>query len=241
MLKQIHCDLYKVFHRFYFYVMSLALAVLCTLINILFAGQGAKVDAVFSWQFFMSMLSNGLLLLPMLTEIVLAEENREHTMKNAISFGIPRGTLFAAKYIVSLILGVVLMLVVLAFYCGSSLLLLPKSASFTAELVTAFFGQVGIACFVYAAALAVSSFLAVLFRRNSLFIFAYYGIIFLSGYLFQLLKVSFLNQYLLKTQFSAISSAQSFGQMQFPLLVSLTTLAAFMVFGLYFFQKQDVI
>lgn len=241
MLKQIRCDLYKIFHRFYFYVMALALAALCVLINVVFAGQGTKFDASVSWQFFVSLLSYGLFLLPMLTEIVLAEENREHTMKNAVSFGSPRGTLFAAKYVVSLILGVILMMVVLAFYCGSSLLLLPKNASFTEELVTGFFRQVGLACSVYAAALAVSSFLTVSLRRNSLFVFAYYGTMFLTGYLFQLLKVSFLNKYLLKTQFSAIAAAQSFGQMQFPLLVSLVTLAAFMVFGLYSFQTQDVI
>ena len=241
MLKQIHCDLYKVFHRFYFYIMALALGGLCILLNAVMANQGGKAYPVsFSWQFFASVLSYGLFLLPMLTEIVLAEENREHTLKNAVSFGAARGTLFVSKFVTSVILGVILIAVVLTFYCGSSLLLLPKDAAFTADMVRGFFERVGVACIVYMAALAVSAFLSILLRRNSLFIFAYYGTIFLTDYLFKLLKISFLNSYLLKTQFSAISSAQSMMQMQMPFLVSIVTLAVFTVFGLFVFKKQDV-
>lgn len=241
MLKQIHCDLYKVFHRFYFYVMALALGGLCILLNAVMANQGGKAYPVsFSWQFFASLLSYGLFLLPMLTEIVLAEENREHTLKNAVSFGTARGTLFVSKFVTSAILGVILIAAVLAFYCGSSLLLLPKDAAFTAEMVREFFERVGAACIVYMAALAVSAFLSISLRRNSLFIFAYYGTVFLTDYLFKLLKISFLNRYLLKTQFPAISSAQSLAQMQAPFLVAAVTLVVFTACGLLVFKKQDV-
>lgn len=241
MLKQIRCDLYKVFHRFYFYVMAATVAGLCVLLNAVMANQNQKMfTAGFSWQFFISLLPYGLFLLPMLTEIVLAEDNREHTLKNALSFGTARGTLVTAKFVTSAVLGIFLMVEVLLFYCGSSLILLPRDASFTAESVWQFFEHVAAACAVYLAALAVSTFFAVSLRRNTLFIFAYYGTMFLTGYLFRLLGLSFLENYLLKTQFTAIKSATSFLQMQTPLLVSVVTLAAFMAFGLSVFKKQDV-
>ena len=241
MFKQLRCDLYKIFHRFYFYVLTLALGGLCILINVVLLNpQGTPAPLSLSWQFLANLLSYGLFLLPMLTEIVLAEENREHTMKNAVSFGMARNTLFLSKFLTSVVLGIILIAAILVFYGGSSLMLLPKDADFTAELVRQLFAKIGAACAVYVAALAVSAFFSILLRRNSLFIFAYYGAIFLTGYLFKLLKISFLNRYLLKSQFTDILSAQSLNQMQTPFLVAAATLVVFTVCGLLVFKRQDV-
>ncbi|MCI2035897.1 MAG: hypothetical protein LKJ73_08250 [Oscillospiraceae bacterium] len=70
MLRLIHADLYKIFHRFYFYIMAASLAALCVLVNLVLRTAGQYSAASFSWGFAVSMLSAPVFLMPMLTDIV---------------------------------------------------------------------------------------------------------------------------------------------------------------------------
>ncbi|MCI1991350.1 MAG: ABC transporter permease [Oscillospiraceae bacterium] len=239
MLRLIHADLYKIFHRFYFYIMAASLAALCVLVNLVLRTAGQYSAASFSWGFAVSMLSAPVFLMPMLTDIVSAEEYREHTLKNTLSFGTNRTSLYFSKAITSVLLGILLMAVVLVFYCGSSLIFLPRDAKFTGDLIREFFVRAAASCSVYIASIAMAVFLTVLFRHGSLAIFIFYGAFYLTEYLFKLLRISQLNRYTLKTQIGQIAG-QPLAQLQTPVLISLVTMAVFLAAGAAVFHRRDI-
>lgn len=239
MLKLIHADLYKIFHRFYFYIMAVFLAALCIIVNIVLKTAGQYSTASFSWAFAVSMLSVPVFLMPMLTDIVSEEEYREHTLKNTLSFGTNRTTLYLSKTIASVILGLILMAVVLVAYCGSSLILLPKDPKFTSQIIQEFFIRVAASCSVYIACIAMGVFLTILFRHGSLAIFIFYGAFYLTEYLLKLLRISQLNNYTLKTQINQIIG-NPLTQIQTPILISLVTMVVFTVIGIAVFRNRDV-
>lgn len=239
MLKLIHADLYKVFHRMYFYIMMLALVVLCVIVNSAMHGSGQYGTASFSIMFAVSLLNLPVILMPMLTEIVSAEEYRDHTIKNTLSFGTNRTLLFLSKYICAVILGVILMAVVLGSYFGSMMIFLPKDPKFTSEIIREFFIRLGASCTVYLACISMAVFFTVLFNRSTMAIFLYYGVFYLTEYLLYLFHFSKGIDYLLKTQISNIMKLPII-QLQNPVVISLVTLLVFLMAGIALFRKRDV-
>lgn len=236
MLKLIHADLYKTFHRAYYFVMMLLIAALCvTLIFALRGGQygnwsGSTACAI-------SMLSYPIIFLPMLTQIVSAEEFHDHTLKNTLSFGTNRTTLYVSKWVTTVLLGVLLTAVVLAVYFGSSAMLLTKDAAFKG--FGDFFIRLGASCSVYLACISMSVFFIALFNRSTLAIFLYYGVFYLTDLILKLIHLNKGIDYLLKTQINSIC-AVPVAQLQKPVVISLVTMAVFFVGGLVIFRKKDL-
>ncbi len=235
MLKLIHADLYKTFHRAYYFVMMLLISALC--VAMVFALRGGQYG---NWSgsadLAVSMLSYPVLLLPMLTQIVSAEEYHDHTLKNTLSFGTNRAALFVSKWLTAILLGVLLTAVVLAFYFGSSAMLLSKDASFKG--LGEFFIRLGAACSVYAACISMSVCFIALFNRSTLAIFLYYGAFYLTDLLLKLFHLSGGVDYLLKTQINSIC-AVPIAQLQTHVVISLVTMAVFFVAGLALFRRKD--
>jgi ABC-type transport system involved in multi-copper enzyme maturation permease subunit len=238
MLKLIHADLYKTFHRAYFFIMMLCICALCVVM--IFALRGGTFG---TWsgsaQMAVSLLSYPVVLLPMITQIVSAEEYRDHTLKNTISFGTNRTALFVSKWLTAIILGVLLTVFVLAFYFGSSALLLTKDAAFGGNIMREFFIRLGASCSVYIACISMSVFFIALFNRSTLAIFLYYGAFYLTELLLMLFHLNKGIDYLLKTQIAAIAS-KPVAQLQTPVVISLVTMAIFFVAGLVFFRRKDL-
>lgn len=238
MLKLMHADLYKTFHRAYYFVMMLLISALCvTLIFTLRGGEygnwsGSAACAA-------SMLSLPVVLLPMITQIVSAEEYRDHTLKNTLSFGTNRTALYVSKWVTTVLLGVLLMVVVLAVYFGSSAMLLPKDAAFKGEIFREFFIRLGAACSVYVACISMSVFFIALFNRSTLAIFLYYGAFYLTDLILKLVHLNKGVDYLLKTQINNIC-AVPVAQLQKPIVISLVTMAVFFVGGMVLFRKKDL-
>lgn len=239
MLKLIHADLYKVFHRAYFYIMMAILAALCVFVNFAIHGSGAYNTASFSVTSAISFLSFPVILLPMLTEVVSAEEYRDHTIKNTLSFGTNRTVLFLSKSISAVILGVILMVVVVVVYFGSMMILLPKDANFTSDFMREFFIRLGASCSVYVACISMAIFFTVLFNKSTLAIFLYYGAFYLTDLLFKLFHFSKGIDYLLKSQISNIT-ALPIVKLQTPVTISLVTMLVFLVAGIAVFRRRDV-
>lgn len=238
MLKLIHAELYKIFHRAYFFVMTLCLAALC--VAMIFALRGGSYG---SWSgaagLAVSMFSYPVVLLPMLTQIVFSEEFRDHTLKNTLSFGTNRASLFLAKWFTAIILGVLLMAVVLAVYAGSAALVLTKDPAFGGEMLRQFFTRLGAVSAVYVACISMSVFFISFMKRSTLAIFLYYGVFYLTELVLMLFHLDKGVDYLLKTQLSRMMSVP-LAQLQTPVMVSLATLAVFLVAGLAIFRKKDL-
>lgn len=61
--------------------------------------------------------------------MIFANENSEHTMKNSISYGISRGTIYFGKLIVEVLYSVVALVIILGIYVASAYLLLENSGA----------------------------------------------------------------------------------------------------------------
>jgi ABC-2 type transport system permease protein len=238
MLKLIHAELYKIFHRAYFFVMILCLAALC--VTMVFELRGGGYG---NWSgavgIAASMLTYPVVILPMLTQIVSAEEFRDHTLKNTLAFGTDRSALYVAKWLTAVFLGVLLMVTVLVVYGGSAVLLLPKDAAFTGEVLREFFTRLGAACVVYIACISMSIFFISWMNRSTLAIFLYYGAFYLADLFFTLFHFDKGIDYLLKTQLSNMLG-NSIVQLQTPVVISLVTMVVFFAAGLAIFRKKDL-
>lgn len=240
MLKMIRADLYKVLHRPFFYCLLAGMAVLALLVNFSLSRLSAGNTVYNSWMaVLIYFLSWPVFLMPVLIDLVGAEEYKEHTLKNSLSYGLNRTELYCSQIAVSVILGIVIGAVALGSYCGSSLLLLKHDASFTGAFAADFFRRVGVGCLGYAAAVPIAAMLAAMLQKNSLFVFAFYAAVLLPQYLLKLLHLSDLNRYLLMPQFSQVA-AGTFGQMMNSAAVFAATAVLFVVFGAAFFRKKDI-
>lgn len=237
MLKLIHADLYKTFHRAYFYVLMLSVSVLCVVLAFAMRGgeYGNWSGAVITGA---GLLSYPIFLLPMITQIVYAEDFRDHTLKNSIAFGTNRTTLYVSKWLTTIVLGIFMTVVVLAFYFGGAAVLLTKDPTFNWELVREFFLRLAASCSVYIAAISMSVFFIQLFNKSTLAIFLYYAAFYLTEYLLKLVHWSKGTDYLLKTQIFAISQSP-LAKLQTPVVISVITMVVFFIAGIVFFRKKD--
>lgn len=237
MFKMIRADLYKTFHRAYFFIMMLIVSALC--VAMVFAMRGGEYGtwsgAVMTGS---ALLSYPIFLLPMITQIVYAEEFRDHTLKNTISYGTNRSALYVSKWLTTIVLGVIMTAVVLAFYFGGAALILTKDPGFKWELVREFFVRLAASCSVYVAAISMSVFFIQLFNKSTLAIFLYYGGFYLTEYLLKLCHWSKGIDYLLKTQIFNIGK-NPLANLQTPVVISVITMVIFFLAGIVFFRKKD--
>lgn len=237
MLKMIHADLYKTFHRAYFFIMMLVVSGLC--VAMVFAMRGGTAASWSGAATLVSMLLDyPILLIPMITQIVYAEEFRDHTLKNTVAFGTNRTSLYISKWLTTIILGLIMAAVVLFFFFGSAALILPKDPGFKWELMKVFFERFGASCLVYVASISMSVFFIQLFNKSTLAIFFYYGAFYLTELILKLVKLEKGIDYLLKTQISEIMS-KPIDQLQNPIVITLVTMAVFFAAGIVFFRKKD--
>ena len=240
MLKLIHADLYKIFHRVFFYCLLAVMALLAILVNFSLSKLPASVSAYSSWMVIrFYFLSWPVFIIPILVDLIVAEEYKEHTLKNAISYGLNRTKLYGSQLIASTILGVIVGIVALGFYCGSSLLFLKSDPQFTSAFIADFFSRIGICCIGYAASIPIAAFFAMAFQKNSLFVFAFCATMILPQYFLKLLQHSELNQYLFLTQFSIIAGGST-QQMMTALVIFVVTAISFTLLGILLFRKKDV-
>ena len=125
-------------------------------------------------------------------------------MKNTLSFGTDRGLLFFTKWISSVLLGLILTAAVFGVYFGSSAMLFQHDSAFSQELMGQFLNRLGVACLIYIASVTMSLFFLVLFSRNTLAIFLYYGVFYLTELLLKLFRLETVVPYLLKSQLMSI-------------------------------------
>lgn len=236
MLKLIHADFYKVFHRSYFYILTVVLAGLCFITIFAMKSSSCASESI---KFAIEMFSMPVFILPMITQIVFSEEYQSHTLKNTASFGTDRTVLFISKWITSILLSAILAAVLLAVYMGGTMLILKRDAAFNSSFIQMFFTRLGAACSVYIACISMSVFLAAMFNRNAFAIFLYYALFYFTVYLLILLQLASATKYLLKCSLDAIMQSPV-TQLQQPVVVSLVTAAVFFVGGAVLFRRKDL-
>ena len=242
MFKLIKADLYKSFHRMYLYIFVAVMAGLAILYNVILGANGASREISFGSS--LSLLLFPLYLVFSFADIVTAEENKEHTLKNTISYGISRSKLYIAKNISSILVSGFVALVTLAAFFGSGYMLLTPGAGFTTEFLSDYFIRISIAMLIYIAGINLGTMLAVLIKKNSLFSLCYIGLLMFPPLVFKLL--SLINPIfekgefaMLSTQIQVIAIVPS-SEMMTSVWIALAHIVVFNILGLIFFKRQEI-
>lgn len=241
MFNLIKADLYKSFHRQSLYIFTALMLCFALLVNVVFASVDQGISAV---KASLELLTFPLLFLIIFVDIVTAEENKLHTSKNTISYGLSRIKFFIAKNITATVLGMIVGTITIVVYLGSALVLLqPENIDYT-MLFTDILLRYAIAFLIYIAAINLGTFLACVIKQNSYFILAYNAIILIPTFIFQILSQKFpifmlLNKFLLITQSGDIAKMDH-AHLIVPVCISLVHIVIFTALGLIAMRKQDI-
>jgi len=121
MVNYIRAEFYKVFRRRYTWI---TLVVLLALEALMVAGwmftnsHGNHVDFYTGAGMLCVMLALGFYATLLTCDMVFADQYKNGTMKNEVSFGIPRTRIYLGKLLVSLAVSLLFMAVMAAFYLG---------------------------------------------------------------------------------------------------------------------------
>lgn len=145
MVNSIRAEIYKLTHRPYFYVFNLtcaafALLVVGCLAYIKFSAPSDQ-DAVnfpFSMTILLMGMPLGLYLVAVGGDAVFSEQYKHNTLKNEVSYGLPRARIYLSRLIATLLLMVVVFWVTIGVYLLSSLVLLGVPSN---EMAMDFFGM----------------------------------------------------------------------------------------------------
>lgn len=171
MINYIKAELYRNFHHVYFWTWTGVFAISSILLNILFRAGNSTTQA--------QLLGTSLMALPLPIYIVLcyidmtsAEEQKNKTMKNVLSFGLSRNKFVLSKLIVSIILSFLGAFIIMGAFYGSGALLFKAGKDFSMVLPI-FIKSLVAALPLWIAAVSIGLFLSIAFSSNTIFSIAY--------------------------------------------------------------------
>lgn len=247
MFNYIRAELYRNFNRMYFWIFTGVMAALALAINIL--SKSNNIPGVS-----LSMLLDSILyvlVMPVFivagfVDMVTAEENKNQTLRNAITFGISRQKLVLSKLIVSVILSIISAIIILGLFYGSAAALFGIDQG-TAEVLSKVLPRLLTALPLWIGAVSIGTFLAIAIKNNTLFGFAHAGIFFLTSKIILVLsytvsdKIMRLNNYLITKRLTALS-AQSLTvkDLWTSALIGLCYSVVFTTISMLYFNKKEV-
>lgn len=247
MFNYMRAELYRNFNRMYFWVFTVVMAALAVAIVIL-----SRVDNIVRLDF--SMLLDTILYVMVMPvyiaagfiDMVSAEENKNQTLRNAITFGIPRYKLVLSKLIVTVILALVSAFIVLGLFYGSAAALYGIDQA-TGDVLSRVLPRLLTALPLWIGAVSIGTFLGLAINNNTLFGFAYAGVFFITSKIIMVLsyvvsdKFLKLNDYLISMRLSALKSPNLTSKdLWTSALIGLCYTVIFTIINMLYFNKKEI-
>lgn len=128
MVKYMGAEFYKLLHRKYtygFFLFMMGGASLLLAIWQFADGDVIRADFGSCASMVVLLLTVGLYMDVLIVDLVFSDQYKCNTLKNEVSFGLPRTRIYLGKLAVEAILGVAVSLIVIVYYVGMCRLLLP--------------------------------------------------------------------------------------------------------------------
>lgn len=175
MLRVIKSEGYKLCRRVYPYVflgvvcgLGLLWVILFTWVN--HASDGGSFRYEDTLYLVFTILPIGVFFTPAFMDMVFSEEYKNQTMKNTVSFGVPRASLYLGKLLVEWVTAVVSLLIILVVVLGSAWLLMgPRNPAEALELTRSLGLRLLGALPLWTGALCVIHMLAFQFKSSTLY------------------------------------------------------------------------
>jgi ABC-2 type transport system permease protein len=247
MFNYIKAELYRNFNRLYFWVFTGSIAAFALFINI--TGKINNIDGMSMsvlLQVSVTMLAMPVFLIAGIVDMVTAEENKFQTMRNVITFGVPRYKLVLSKLMVSIILASISAFIILGLFIGSAAMLFGIDQGVSVLLPKVFI-RILTAIPLWIGAISIGTFLAIAINNNTLFGFAHAGIFFLTSKLIYLLshivsdRIAILNKYLITTRIGLLKAEEiASSELWLSAFIGLTYTVVFAVLSVIYFNKKEV-
>lgn len=191
MLNYIKSELYKTFHRKYLYIFTGICCLLCIGVNLVVFYQNHVSPGAVPLE---GMLAIGMMMFPAVaylmlitTDIVYSDEYKHGTLKNVISYGIPRWQVYFGKLIVSTIVTFLCGAVILGVFLLSAFLACPMTDQ-NAKIASLFWTYIGGAIPLWVSGISLAIMLFSIVRSSTAASFIYAGILAALGPILQLLE-----------------------------------------------------
>lgn len=188
MFNYIRAELYRNFNRMYFWVFTGIAVALALTINILAKSNnlpGVSLSMLLDTTLFI--LVTPVYLVAAFVDMVTAEENKNQTLRNVITFGIPRYKLILSKLLVSVILASIFAIVVLGVFYASAAALFGIDAGVSTALPKVLI-RLLTAMPLWAGAISIGTFLGMAINNSTLFGFAHAGVFFMTSKIIMILS-----------------------------------------------------
>jgi ABC-2 type transport system permease protein len=206
MLNYIKAELYRNFNRAHLWVYSGVIAAMALALNILVKiGNAPNMDLSWLFEMMTQMLILPIFLVATFIDITTAEESKNLTLKNAVSFGVPRSKIALSKVIVTVILSFVSAFIIFTVFFGSGAVLfgigegsMPVIRDASIKILAALPLWIG--------AISVGTFIALVISNSTTAAFVYAGVFTVISGVVNLLimlvseKFSYVSKILITTQ-----------------------------------------
>lgn len=250
MRNYIKAELYRSFNRVYFWCYTVIIAAMLIMINTIF-----KVNNVNSLNltafigFGIIMFSMPIFMVLPFVEMVTSEEQKNQTLKNSVSFGIPRYKIVLSKIIVTVILSFIAAIVILIAYFGSALIFFGVGKDFSMDILYEFMKRIGVSLILWIAAITVGTFLALIFKKNNIFAFAYFGLFTIPCKIIKLLmelvsvKFKHVHNMFITTQITNLSSGEpslTGKTLTTAAIIGILYIVVFTALSMFYFNKKEI-
>ena len=239
----IKAELYRNFNRAYLWVLSAIFALIALLLNIMSSSKTSMSDM---FEISMSLLVVPVFLVLMIVDITTGEEQKNLTLKNAVSFGLSRTKLVISKLFVATILSLIAAIIILSVYFGSGLLIFG-SGSGSKAIIARDALKLLTAVPLWTGAIAIGNFLALFLSSNTVFAFLYGGIFLLFSKIIKLLimfvsdKFMYIYNYLITTQLGNLGKTGiSNHSLAIAALTGAAYTIAFTIIAILYTNKKEI-
>ena len=130
MVKYLNAELYKVRHRVYLFgFLAVVLGGMSAMFMMMKANSGPNTTTEAVLWVLPLALSVGLYLVVAISDMVFSDQYKYNTLKNEVSYGLPRFRIYFGKLIATAIMCVVLCAMILAYYFILSVALFPQEGT----------------------------------------------------------------------------------------------------------------
>lgn len=208
MLNYMKAELYRHFNRSLFWIYTGVIAALALGLNILFKSTTTDgIGLTDSFVIITQMLILPVFLVATFIDMSTSEEQKNLTLKNAVSFGVPRSKIALSKVIITVILSFIAAAIILTVFWGSGLIFFGVGEG-SSQIIGDAAVRILTALPLWIGAISVGTFIAIVINNNTAAAFVYAGAFTVISSIFNLLtmivsdKFSYISEFLITSQLS---------------------------------------
>lgn len=247
MINYIKAELYRNFNRPYLWIYSLIIAAIPLIIVILCKTSNvSSVNLAALLKFSLSVLIIPVYLVIGMIDMISCEEYKNGTLKNVVSFGVPRGKLIVSKFAAAVIVAFISAFIVLIVLCGSGAILLGVGNNIGSVFLDTFM-RIGAAVPLWISAIAIGIFFNMLITNSNVFSFVYIGIFLIMPQGFKLLsifashKFKYLYDIFPTTQLNNLGKSQIVsGQINEAIVLGCLYTVVFLILSIICFKNKEI-